>query len=269
MDYPTFASRWNLDVIEDAYERWRRDATSVEESWRLFFEGFELGATSGPEAETRCEHGIVRLIDAYRQLGHFLAHLDPLSEPGTAYPLLELSEFGLEEVDLERTYDVSPFLGLQRAKLRELLAALRETYCRTIGVEYMHIQDTRIRRWLQERMEPARNQPGFGHDRKVNILKALHYAETFERFLHTRYVGQKRFSLEGGETLIPLLEALLERAPEVGVREIVLGMALLHRCGQDAASANLPPQRRGPGSGGLRRGAGPRFSPDLPSGRGD
>src|SRR5262249_44407517 len=100
-----------------------------------------------------------------------------------------------------------------------------ETYCRTIGVEYLHIQDTRIRHWLQQRMEPRRNQPGFDRARKVAILQQLHYAELFERFLQTRYVGQKRFSLEGAETLIPLLEAIVERAPESGVREIVLGMA--------------------------------------------
>src|SRR4029077_10575072 len=150
--------------------------------------------------------------------------LDPLSEPRASHPLLELSEFRLEEADLDRTFDTSLFLGLPRATLRELLAALRETYCRTIGVEYMHIQDTRIRRWLQERMEPRRNRPGFGHDQKVRILKSLHYAELFERFLHTRYVGQKRFSLEGAETLIPLLDAIVEKAPESGVREIVRGM---------------------------------------------
>src|SRR5262245_29869983 len=96
---PTFGTRWNLDVIEDAYDRWRRDAASVEESWRLFFEGFELGALAAPQAERRYQQGIVRLIDAYRELGHFLAHLDPLSEARATYPFLELSEFGLEEKD--------------------------------------------------------------------------------------------------------------------------------------------------------------------------
>src|SRR5439155_12506546 len=147
-------------------------------------------------------------------------------EPRSSYPLLELSVFGLEEADLDRTFDTSMFLGVPpRATLRELLAALRETYCRTIGVEYVHIQDTRIRRWLQERMEPRRNQPNFDRAKKLNILRQLHYAENFERFMHSRYVGQKRFSLEGAETLIPILEAIVERAPDQGVREIVLGMA--------------------------------------------
>jgi len=223
----SIATRWNLDAIEAAYQRWRDDPSSVDESWRLFFEGFEFGAAR--EAVTPaegCEQaGIIRLIDAYRDLGHFLAHLDPLSECKTVHPLLELSEFGLDEGDLDRIFDTSHFVGLPRATLRELLDALRETYCRTIGVEYMHIQDTRIRRWLQERMEPRRNQPNFQRRQKLRILMDLHFAELFERFLHARYVGQKRFSLEGSETLIPLLDALAEKAPELGVREIVLGMA--------------------------------------------
>src|SRR5207253_2080448 len=162
---------------------------------------------------------------AYRDLGHFLAHLDPLSERKSSYPLLELSEFGLSAADLDRAFDTHHFLGLSKGTLRELLAALRETYCRTIGVEYMHIQDTRIRRWLQERMEPRRNQPNFPRRRKIRILMNLHFAELFERFLHARYVGQKRFSLEGAETLIPLLDAIVEQAANTGVREIVLGMS--------------------------------------------
>ncbi len=221
------ATRWNLDVIESAYQKWQADPASVDESWRLFFEGFELGVgrLATPALDSRCQTGIVRLIDAYRDLGHFVAHLDPLSEPRSSHPLLELSEFALDSADLDRTFDTSPFAGLAQATLRQLLDALRETYCRTIGVEFLHIQDTRIRRWLEQRMEPRRNQPGFDRAKKLWILKELHYAELFERFLQTRFVGQKRFSLEGAETLLPLLGAIVERAADGGVREIVLGMA--------------------------------------------
>jgi 2-oxoglutarate dehydrogenase E1 component len=223
----SFATRANLAAIEDAYQRWRADPASVDESWRYFFEGFELGFSGlglgGPT--TGNQTSIVRLIDAYRDLGHFLARLDPLSDEKTTHPLLQLSEFGLDETDLDRTFDTGHFVGLPEASLRELIAALRETYCRTIGVEYMHIQDTHVRRWLQERMEPRRNQPRFSRRRKLRLLMDLHFAELFEKFLHTRYVGQKRFSLEGAETLIPVLEALVEKAAEVGVREAVLGMA--------------------------------------------
>jgi 2-oxoglutarate dehydrogenase E1 component len=227
MTHGTFATRWNLDAVEAAYQRWQQDPNSVDASWRLFFEGFELGAAHAavPAADSRAQSGVFRLINAYRNLGHFLARLDPLSEPRTSHPLLSLAQFGLEEGDLDHVFDTSMFVGLPRATLRELLAALRETYCRTIGVEYLHIQDTGIRRWLQERMEPRRNRPNFDRGKKLSILKELYYAELFERFLHTRYMGQKRFSLEGAETVIPLLEAIVVKAPETGVRELVLGMS--------------------------------------------
>jgi 2-oxoglutarate dehydrogenase E1 component len=223
----SIGTRWNLAALEPAYESWRRDPSSVDDQWRLFFEGFELGQSTlaGDGLQARAQTDIVRLIDGYRDLGHFLAHLDPLGDKKSKYPLLELSEFGLKESDLGRAFDTHHFLGLSRGTLRELLAALKETYCRTIGVEYMHIQDTRIRHWLQERMEPRRNQPNFPRRRKIRILMNLHFAELFEKFLHTRYVGQKRFSLEGAETLIPLLDAVVEKAGELGVREIVMGMA--------------------------------------------
>ncbi len=228
MSEGTVASRWNLDAIEDAHRRWKKDPSSVDASWRYFFEGFELGAVrpsgAGVDA-SRLQTGVIRLIYAYRDLGHFLAHLDPLNDPRPSYPLLELTGFGLSEDDMDRVFDTSPFIGLPRATLRDLLAALKETYCRTIGVEYMHIQDTRIRRWLQERMEPRRNRPSFDHAQKLRILRSLHYAELFERFLQTRYTGQKRFSLEGAETLIPMLEAIVEKAPDYLIREIILGMS--------------------------------------------
>jgi 2-oxoglutarate dehydrogenase E1 component len=223
-------TRWNLDALEDAYERWRQDPASVDPSWQTFFEGFELGQRGessgvGRRVDTGVQTSVVRLIDAYRDLGHFLAHLDPLNEPAVTHPLLNLSEFGLDDSDLDRTFDTSHFLGLRRGTLRALLAALKETYCRTIGVEYMHIQDTRIRRWLQERMEPRRNQPNLARRQKIRVLMELHFAELFEHFLHARYVGQKRFSLEGSETVIPLLDAIVNKAADDGVEEIVFGMA--------------------------------------------
>jgi 2-oxoglutarate dehydrogenase E1 component len=161
MASPSFATRWNLDAIEAAYHKWTADPTSVDAQWRVFFEGFELGVSRSvpPTTDGRSQTAVVRVIDAYRDLGHFLARLDPLSEPKSSYPLLELSEFGFTDADLDRTFDTGHFIGLPQATLRELLAVLRETYCESIGVEYMHIQDTRIRRWLQERMEPRRNNP--------------------------------------------------------------------------------------------------------------
>jgi 2-oxoglutarate dehydrogenase E1 component len=230
MSSSRFASRWNLDAIEAAYERWQQDPASVDESWRYFFEGFELAAGSGqpvnmPGKDAPAQAAVVRLVLGYRDLGHFLARLDPLSAPKQTHPQLELSYYGLDESHLDRIFHSGNFLGLPQGRLRDLLAALKQTYCRTIGVEYQHIQDIAIRRWLQERMEPRLNQPLFDRDKKLRILSQLYYAEMFEQFLHSRYVGQKRFSLEGSETVIPLLEALVGRAPELGVREMVIGMA--------------------------------------------
>lgn len=220
------ASRWNLDAIETAYEQWQRDPASVEEKWRIFFEGFELGESGGARlAGSQGLTGVVLLISAYRDMGHLVAHLDPLNDPPANFPLLELSEFGLRPEDLDRQFDTSPFVGLGRVTLRELIQALRETYCGSIGVEYKHILDTRMRRWLQERMEPCRNKPNYSAEKKLWLLKQLHYAELFEQFLQARFVGQKRFSLEGAETLIPIMECVVERAAESGAREIVLGMA--------------------------------------------
>jgi 2-oxoglutarate dehydrogenase E1 component len=227
MSPATFASRYNLDVIEAQYQRWRQDPHSLDESWRLFFEGFELGRDGKATAveTSRQQIGVVRLIDAYRSLGHVFANLDPLSEPQTDSLVKDLSEFNLSEADLDHTFDTSHFLGFQFGTLRQLIAALQETYCGPIGVEYMHIQDSQVRHWLEQRMEPCRNHPDFARPIKMRILTDLHHAESFERFLHARFLGQKRFSLEGAETLIPLLNMIIDTCAATGAKEMVLGMA--------------------------------------------
>ncbi|HEX4591460.1 MAG TPA: thiamine pyrophosphate-dependent enzyme, partial [Gemmataceae bacterium] len=222
----SFATRWNQGAIDDAYLRWQADPASVDEPWRAFFEGFALAErTPAPAADASAQLAIFRLVHAYRDLGHLIAQIDPLSDPPPTHPYLALSWFGLTEADLDRNFDAIPFLGFSHGKLRDLLAALRETYCRTIGVEYMHIQDIAVRRWLQERMEPRRNRPKLPLRQKMRVLMVLHYAELFEKFLHTRYQGQKRFSLEGAETTIPVLDAMIEKAGELGGKEVVIGMA--------------------------------------------
>src|SRR5262245_11713555 len=228
MSQVPFATRDNLELIEEMHRRGQADPAGVDPTWQAFFEGFELASRRAPATTTagQAQTGVVRLIYAYRDLGHLLAHLDPLSDPPRSHPMLELSAFGLSEALLDQTFDVSFFAGLAaKATLRELLAALRETYCRTIGVEYMHIQDRTIRHWLRDRMEPRRNRPDLSLRQKLRVLMELHFAELFEKFLQTRFVGQKRFSLEGAETLLPVLDAVVEKGPELGVQEFVLGMA--------------------------------------------
>lgn len=221
----SFANRWNQGAIEDAYRRWQGDPSSVDEVWQAFFEGFSLAERTPISSNPSTQLGIFRLVQAYRSLGHLIAHVDPLNEPPESHPYLELSQFGLSESDLDQSFDAIPFLGFTQGTLRELLVALKETYCRTIGVEYTHIQDSRIRHWLQERMEPRRNRPKLPLRQKMRILMVLHYGELFERFLHARYQGQKRFSLEGAETTIPVLDAMIEKSAELGAKEVIIGMA--------------------------------------------
>jgi 2-oxoglutarate dehydrogenase E1 component len=232
MHSSTFANRANLDLIEDYYKRWLADPASIEGSWRLFFEGYDLGADGRARLESaadgdtiRAQAAVTRLVDAYREYGHYLADLDPLklSPRRDSHQFLELSPFGLTEADLDRVFYTKLDGGGFRT-LRELIAILRQTYCRTVGVEFMHIRDRAVRQWLLDRMEPVRNRPKLDLEAKQRIIYKLNAAELFETFLHKNYAGQKRFSLEGGEMLIPLLDTVIERSGAKGVREIVLGM---------------------------------------------
>ena len=236
MTRTSVASRANLGLVEDYHQRWLADPDSVDESWRSFFEGYELGRTPlraevesqgvGPPPAQEAVKAVTRLVDAYRELGHTLADLDPLklTPRRQSDEQLDLATFGLSAEDMDQVF-VSRLSECNACTLRELLAILRTTYCRTIGVEFMHIRNLEVRRWLLERMEPIRNRPSFDLKAKRRIVYKLNAAELFESFLHKNYVGQKRFSLEGGEMLIPLLDAVIERAGSSGVREIVMGMS--------------------------------------------
>ncbi len=232
-----FATPYNAALLDDYYQRWLANPAALDAQWRAFFEGFNLaaaGAVPRPPA-TGAEHDTAKaekkqarvdsLIFHYRSIGHLEAHLDPLGPPPPPEPRLALAEYGLAEADLDLAFNVGHYLSGGAMKLRDLVANLSRTYCGHVGVEYIHIQDTEVRRWLQSRMEPVFNQPAFERAQKLRILRRLHKAETFERFLHTRFLGQKRFSLEGGETLIPLLDTLVEFSPALGIKELVLGMA--------------------------------------------
>ena len=239
----TLPTRANADLLESAYRSWLNNPDSVDATWRAFFQGFTLGTNgqlpAGINGHTAAEttsaaaslpHSLKQsqvhsLIYHYRSVGHLQAHLDPLNAPPPPVARLQLSEFNLTEADLDEHFDVGHYLKGGQMKLRDLIAGLRETYCGRTGVEYIHIQDTETRRWLQERIEPDRLKPRFNRAQKIRILRRLHKAELFEKFLHTKYVGQKRFSLEGGETMIAALDAIIEHCPSVGVEEIVLGMA--------------------------------------------
>ncbi|HVU35480.1 MAG TPA: 2-oxoglutarate dehydrogenase E1 component [Opitutaceae bacterium] len=243
MNRSTVSTRANAAIIDAAYERWLQNPDSVDPTWRAFFQGFSLGtngaspsaalalvsggetAATAPIIDSLKQSRVHHLINTYRSIGHLESHLDPLNDAPPAHPKLSLDKFDLREEDLDTSFDVGTYLGGGQMKLRDVLAQLRLTYCGHVGVEYTHIQDVDVRTWLQERMESSRNQPNFTKPEKTRILRRVVKAELFERFLHTRYVGQKRFSLEGGETLVAAVDAIVEHGPQVGIEEIVMGMA--------------------------------------------
>jgi 2-oxoglutarate dehydrogenase E1 component len=234
MNPVTVSERANAGVIEEYHQRWLDNPDSVDPTWRAFFQGFSLGsngqtisnAASGATVVDSLKQAHVHyLINAYRAIGHTQAHIDPLNDAPAPSPKLELSQFQLTDADLDTVFDVGTYLGGGQMKLRDIVAALKETYCGHVGVEYSHIQDQDARRWLQDRIESTKLNPTFTKAQKVRILRRVHKAELFEKFLHTKYVGQKRFSLEGGETIIAALDAVINHAPNVGVEEIVMGMA--------------------------------------------
>jgi len=227
------ASAFNAEYVDQMYRMWQTDPDSVGQSWRWFFQGFELSKDAVDGESASRQSRVASLIYAYRDQGHRIAQTDPLGTSPTHHVQLELAQFGLGERDLPLVFDAGHLAARRpgsadpssRATLQEILTTLRETYCRGVGVEYLHIQDVRQRRWLQSQMEPARNQPRFDRQRKLEILRLLIDAELFETFIASNYPGQKRFSLEGAETLIPAIHTLVELGPALGVRELVLGMS--------------------------------------------
>jgi 2-oxoglutarate dehydrogenase E1 component len=244
MAAPAIADAYNRELLEDAYQRWQESPDSVDPSWQAFFAGVAFagnGIAGRPAAirgDLRLQTGVVRLVNWYRQAGHLQAHTDPLRDaPPPAPDVLRMENYGLTDADLSATVDGSMVYGIEgRTRLADLIAHLRATYCGKVGYEFMHIDDLDRRMWFARKVEPARSRPALDRKQKLRTLMNLHWASHFENYLHTKYVGQKRFSLEGAETLLPMLDAIVERSPSLGVKEIVIGMA--HR-GRLNVLANL------------------------------
>ncbi len=224
----SFTGNVSPEWLESQYLLWKESPELVTPEWSAFFHGFELcgGYFPGreclePELAFK-QSGVQSLIYRYRNLGHLLACTDPLSPCKTDHPVLRIEAFGLDEKDLDRVFRIRKFMKSE-ATLRQILEVMRETYCRSIGVEFMHIQEPAEREWLIERMEPIRNKPAFSTEAKLSILRKLQEAALFEAFLHRKFLGQTRFSLEGGETLIPMLDAVVNHAVQLGITDIILG----------------------------------------------
>src|SRR5438477_7593399 len=233
----SIAARANLELIDQNYQRWQENPASVDPSWAAFFEGFELGnlpqrngaaAVAAPRPVTRespLQTRIDGLVYAYRTLGHTIARVNPLAEKRPENPLLSLRELGFSEKDLDLRVRSKFFADNEEMTLREMIARLQKIYADSIGAEFMHIQNSRIRNWVRHRLESRPDRHSTPRQVKIAILRALMEAESFEVFLHSRYVGQKRFSLQGAESLVVILDSILHKCPTVGVEEICMGMA--------------------------------------------
>ncbi len=235
---------FNTETLENNFRKYRQDPESVSLQWRRFFQGMEFGATKSrldSDDQAQSDHVLKQvkvavLIRRFRRLGHLLACLDPLAPCPAEHPLLDYKQLGLEESDLEREFLSPEFAFMPRARLDKILELLKQTYCRSIGVEFMHIQDPVQRKWLLEQMEPVANRPRLDADTRLRLLEKLVQAAVFEQFLNRKYLAVTRFSLEGAEGLLVLLDMLLERFGHSGGREVVLAMA--HR-GRLNVQANI------------------------------
>ena len=235
MDKYSFLNAAHTAYFAQLYDQYLQQPDSVEPSWRAFFQGFDFGvensdgagddlAAEVPEHLQR-EFKVVQLIDAYRKRGHLFTKTNPVRDRRTYTPNLDLENFGLTKADLNEVFNAGETMGIGPSTLAKIIENLEQIYCDSIGVEYMYIRDPEKVNWIQQRLNINNNHPVFSVEQKKHILKKLNQAVSFENFLHTKYVGQKRFSLEGGESLIPALDAVVEAAAEQGVEEFVMGMA--------------------------------------------
>ncbi len=228
----SYLSNADIDSIDALYQQYKQDKDSVDFGWQKFFEGFDLAYDrNGLQGESVSEDmlkeiNVLHLInEGYRTRGHLFTKTNPVRTRRKYEPSLDLENFGLEKADLEKTFNAGVEIGLGPAKLKDIIAHLEQTYCESIGVEFMYIPDPERKKWLMEKMESRKNQPNLTLEQKRMTLEKLNQAVVFENFLHTKYIGQKRFSLEGLETLIPALDAVIEFGNSLGVEEFVIGMA--------------------------------------------
>lgn len=230
----SYISNADVAAIDNLHQQYLNDPESVDPGWRKFFEGFEFGdfqrtnseQTKSPVSEDVLkEINVLNLIQGYRTRGHLFTKTNPVRERRVYFPTLAIENFGLNTSDLDKSFNAGTELGLGSAKLNDIIAFLEQTYCQSIGAEYMFVREPKKLAWLKAKMEGAKNTPNLGIDEKRHILSKLNQATVFENFIHTKFVGQKRFSLEGLETLIPALDAIIQYGADLGVEEFIIGMA--------------------------------------------
>ena len=231
MDPYSFLNTAHTAYFAELYDQYLINPESVEPSWRAFFQGFEFGIDKVNKGQFHIpknilkEFKVVKLINGYRTRGHLFTKTNPVRNRRTYKPTLELDNFGLSFDDLKEIFDAGNILGLGPSSLQDILIHLERIYCDSIGIEYMYIRTPERIKWIQSKLNVNDNHTKFSNSEKKHILNKLIQATNFENFLHKKYVGQKRFSLEGGESLIPALDSIFEKAAEMGVKEFVVGMA--------------------------------------------
>ena len=232
MNKLSYLNNANSAYIDSLYYSYKEDPNSVDFGWQKFFEGFDFGRGSEAgvvSAETPDhflkEIKVLNLINGYRQRGHLFTKTNPVRERRAYFPGKELITFGLDDSDLETVFNAGVEVGIGPAKLKNILALVEQTYCQSIGVEYKYVRNPEKLKWFELRMESERNTPNFGFETKKRILAKLNEAVVFENFLGTKFLGQKRFSLEGAEAVIPALDSIIQKGAELGIEEFVIGMA--------------------------------------------
>ena len=237
----SYLNNADIGAFEGLYQQYQQDPKSVDPEWRNFFEGFEFSKEDYTQVSAnktdaglpenfvpeqfQKELAVSNLIGAYRQRGHMFAKTNPVRPRRKHDGPIDLENFGLSIADLDTEFHVGSRIGLGTATLREIYELLEQTYCGSIGVEYKFVRTLEIITWLEQKMESCRNTPNFSREEKIELLRKTNEAVAFESFLHTKFVGQKRFSLEGGESIIPALDTVVEYGAELGVEEFVIGMA--------------------------------------------
>jgi len=229
MDKHTYLGSSEIASIEKLYEQYRSDPSSVDESWSNFFEGFDFARTHHDTEPSPgfmdIEFKVINLIEGYRKRGHLFTETNPVRTRRTYSPTLDLENFDLSESDLETVFQAGKQIGAGAATLKEIISRLKQTYCKSIGVEYGFIRNPLVIEWIQNKLEPGLNTPDFTEEEKKHINFLLKQAVGFEHFIHKKFIGQKQFSLEGAESLIPALDAVIERGAELGIREFIIGMS--------------------------------------------
>ncbi len=231
MDKFSQVGNQEIAVIDELYQGYLNDPDSVAESWKNFFKGFELartnyqGASAVSQSNIDKEFAIINLINGYRLRGHLFTKTNPVRARRQYFPTLGLENFGLSEKDLDTVFQAGNNIGIGAAKLKDIISHLEETYCDSIGVEYIYMRNPEIVQWLQRKMESTKNSQPFTDKERKHVFYHLKIAVGFESFIHKKFVGQKRFSLEGAEALIPALDAVIEQGAKLGIEEYIIGMA--------------------------------------------